>query len=607
MKKILAVIMTIFFCSVAIFAQEYKIERTEKAMILPDGAVADVSFFKKWGDAGKMNKAVDKQIKSEGKQTVGKKVETDAYLGYGNIIHKEDENEYVKKICEVMRECGATYGVAYADFGERSRSYVFTYFPKGEKRNSPIPELRNAFFDYFYGGHEFYIAYKNNDTVTQDRLNKTNAETMKNNLNEYLREQKKLEGQGNPREDSVNIIFMWQNHDKVIMQFSETEMIRRTNMLKVLALALLIGGIFSGCAERPSADEDGSPAENFTALSVAKWTKGEIVKLKNDKMDEQWFKFVATASTQRVYVKLGTLSDLKAYLYDSSSDSAGSDLSISGSSGKTGYTEYSLSSGATYYIKVTGYNSNYTGTYWIGFTAFPAQPETTITNLSENKWMDGNIVSSSSGGTGEQWFKFVATSSKQRIYTKLSTTRGLYAYLYDSGYNPVGGKLDVHGDVGLVKYFEYSVNVGETYYVQVTHGYYSDCYGTYKIGFTEFIARPESVITTLTENKWTNENIIHPDSDGSGEQWFKFVATSSTQYVYTKLNTTRGLYAYLYDTDYNRVGGNLDVHGDVDKIGKHEFSLTAGKTYYIQVTHGYYSDCYGTYWITFNSTGTEPQ
>ena len=229
------------------------------------------------------------------------------------------------------------------------------------------------------------------------------------------------------------------------------------------------------------------------------------------------------------------------------------------------------------------------------------------TVLTVDKWTSGNIVSSSSGGTGEQWFKFVATSSKQRIYTKLSTTRGLYAYLYDSGYNPVGGKLDVHGDVGLVKYFEYSVNVGETYYVQVTHGYYSDCYGTYKIGFTEFIARPESVITTLTENKWTNGNIIHPDSDGSGEQWFKFVATSSTQYVYTKLNTTRGLYAYLYDTDYNRVGGNLDVHGDVDKIGKHEFSLTAGKTYYIQVTHGYYSDCYGTYWITFNSTGTEPQ
>ena len=62
---------------------------------------------------------------------MGKKVETDAYLGYGNIIHKEGENEYVKKICEVMRECGATYGVAYADFGERSRSYVFTYFTIG--------------------------------------------------------------------------------------------------------------------------------------------------------------------------------------------------------------------------------------------------------------------------------------------------------------------------------------------------------------------------------------------------------------------------------------------------------------------------------------------
>ena len=385
-------------------------------------------------------------------------------------------------------------------------------------------------------------------------------------------------------------------------------------ILKIFALFCFLVITVAGCefngSEGSSSkgnSESGDSNSKYTVLTVDKWTSGEIVKLKDDKVDEEWFKFVATASTQRVYVKFSTLTELYAYLYDERSNLLGDKLDVSGSAGYVKYFERSLIQGKTYYIKVTGGYWNKTGTYWIGFTEFPAQPETTITTLSENKWMDGNIVSSSSGGTGEQWFKFVATSSKQRIYTKLSTTRGLYAYLYDSGYNPVGGKLDVHGDVGLVKYFEYSVNVGETYYVQVTHGYYSDCYGTYKIGFTEFIARPESVITTLTENKWTNGNIIHPDSDGSGEQWFKFVATSSTQYVYTKLNTTRGLYAYLYDTDYNRVGGNLDVHGDVDKIGKHEFSLTAGKTYYIQVTHGYYSDCYGTYWITFNSTGTEPQ
>lgn len=205
MKKILGLCclllsIMVASCSSTMNVEDCKSERIEKQMILPDGAVADVSFHKNWwGDASasKMENALRKRITSEGKQIAGVKEETDEYLGYGNIIHKATENEYIKKICDVMSECGATYGVAYVDFGQRTRTYVFTYFPKGERLDSPVPELRNSFFDYFYGGHEFYIAYRNKDTAEQDRLNKINAETMKNNLNEYLREQKGVENQRN--------------------------------------------------------------------------------------------------------------------------------------------------------------------------------------------------------------------------------------------------------------------------------------------------------------------------------------------------------------------------------------------------------------------------
>ena len=201
MKKILLVALAFFFYVVAVTAQEYNSIRTEKQMILPDGAVADVSFFKKWGDAGKLNKAVRKLITSEGKQIGGERVENDAYLGYGDVIYREDANEYVQRLCTVMRECGATYGIAYADFDKRSRVYMFTYFPKGKLHNSPIAELRNDFTDYFFGSHEFYVAYRNNDTAEQNRLSRLNAETMKDNLNEYLREQKKQESRKNSDED----------------------------------------------------------------------------------------------------------------------------------------------------------------------------------------------------------------------------------------------------------------------------------------------------------------------------------------------------------------------------------------------------------------------
>lgn len=377
------------------------------------------------------------------------------------------------------------------------------------------------------------------------------------------------------------------------------------NLLKVLALALLIGGIFSGCAERPSADEDGSPAENFTTLTVDKWTNGEIVKLKNDKADEQWFKFIATASTQRIYVKFSTLTEMYVYLYDADSNQVGDKLDTSGSASYVKYLEKALTKGETYYIKVTGGYWNRTGTYWIGFTDFPAQPETNITELIIDTWKNGSIVQPANDGTGEQWFKFVATASNQRVYVKFSTLTELYAYLYDDSFNQVGDKLDTSGNAGYVKYFEKSLTKDRTYYIKVTGGYW-DRSGMYWIGFTDFPAQPETEITELIADKWKDGSIVQPSSDGTGEQWFKFVAEASTQYLYVKFGTLTESYAYLYDSSYNQIGSKLDVNGSFGSIKSSEKLLSVGKTYYIKVTGGYW-DKSGTYWITFNSTGTEPQ
>ena len=243
-------------------------------------------------------------------------------------------------------------------------------------------------------------------------------------------------------------------------------------------------------------------------------------------------------------------------------------------------------------------------------------PSKQYAELTINKWTNGNIIHPDSGGKGEQWFKFIATSTTQRVYVKLSTTKYLAAYLYDSGFNRVGSELIVQGGTGAVRYASWSVKKGETYYVKASgygfrvssYDYYS---GTYWIGFTEFPAQPETVITNLSENSWLNGNIVHPNSDGTGEQWFTFTATSSMQQVYIKLSSIKYLNAYLYDSSYNRIGSELIVQGGTDKLGSASWSVKAGENYYIQVSgygfmvsfYDYYS---GSYWIAFNSTGTPP-
>ena len=66
----------------------------------------------------------------------------------------------------------------------------------------------------------------------------------------------------------------------------------------------------------------------------------------------------------------------------------------------------------------------------------------------------------------------------------------------------------------------------------------------------------------LTENKWKNSELIHPDEGGSDEQWFYFVATADTQYVYVKFSTLGSLKASIYDEDLNMIGTSVHMAGD---------------------------------------------
>lgn len=109
----------------------------------------------------------------------------------------------------------------------------------------------------------------------------------------------------------------------------------------------------------------------------------------------------------------------------------------------------------------------------------------------------------------------------------------------------------------------------------------------------------------LTVHKWTNKEIISVNSGGTGVQWFSFVATDTTQYIYAKLSTISGLDVYLYDSDFNQIGSRLSFTGSSGSVRNAMYSLTVGSTYFVKI-EGYYSDYTGSYWVTFNETGNEP-
>ncbi len=266
-------------------------------------------------------------------------------------------------------------------------------------------------------------------------------------------------------------------------------------ILKILALLCFLGVSVVGCelnnSEEHSSNGNSESGDSKSApiiLTINKWSNGEIVKLKNDKVDEQWFKFVATASIQRIYVKLGTLDWLHMYLYDSNRNSIGSELTLYGNSGKIGYASFSLIVGQPYYVKVT--DPNRIGTYRIGFTDFPAQPETVITELNEDEWKNGIIVQPASGGTGEQWFRFVATATSQYFYVKFSTCTDFDVYVYDSDYNLVGNKWNPYAGygqgAGTIKSNSLSLISDKTYYIKTDNGT-----GTYWLAFNSTSTAPQ--------------------------------------------------------------------------------------------------------------------
>lgn len=150
-----------------------------------------------------------------------------------------------------------------------------------------------------------------------------------------------------------------------------------------------------------------------------------------------------------------------------------------------------VNKGEKYYIKVTqgdyAYATSDTGSYWIGFTDFPARPEKKIIELLMDNWQNSTI-NTVAGGDSYDWYTFTATSNEQYVHVKFSTMTNLNTYLYDKDLNLISTYEHLYGDSSDVKSFSRFVNNGEKYYIKITKGDYA--YGTsdtgsYWIAFNE--------------------------------------------------------------------------------------------------------------------------
>jgi hypothetical protein len=241
--------------------------------------------------------------------------------------------------------------------------------------------------------------------------------------------------------------------------------------------------ILTGCEYDPSSG-GGGDEKNSIQLSVDTWADGAIPGTGG----EQWFKFTATAGTQYLHIQYGTLDDLCVQLYDGNSNTLGNRINFDesyGYSNSTDYASLNITSGQTYYLKVTPYSSSYSGTYRIAFNTMPLPPGklTSATTLTSGTWANGNITATNS----EQWFKFTATASTQYIHINYGTLKDLYVRLYDSNGFTLGNSIYFNG-------YNHSTSLmitsGQAYYLKVTP--LSSSYsGTYRIAFSASATTPE--------------------------------------------------------------------------------------------------------------------
>ncbi|GBU26688.1 hypothetical protein R84B8_00198 [Treponema sp. R8-4-B8] len=240
------------------------------------------------------------------------------------------------------------------------------------------------------------------------------------------------------------------------------------------------------------------PTTGATELTADQFTSGSIAT----SSDVQWYKFTANVTgAQYIHIRCVTLSNLYAQVYTSDGRIFVGNEYFSSS---TTITNRSVTSGSTYYIKVTP-PSYSTGSFIIGFNTSNTQtPKVTvpeaasITDLTIGTYGNGNITTAG----GDQWFKFTtnATSpgnTSAYIHFKGVTDDGaltgtVTVQLYTSEGRLQGASSTLYNYTAISSSVNRaSLTASTVYYLKVTPNT-STATGTYKIGIATGSTEPTS-------------------------------------------------------------------------------------------------------------------
>jgi len=361
--------------------------------------------------------------------------------------------------------------------------------------------------------------------------------------------------------------------------------------IKVLPYSSFFSGTYQIAFNTTESPPALKAPSNAIQLTVDAWTDGNIPTQEG----VQWFRFTASAAAQYIHFNPGTLSGVNIQLYDNNSSQVGAQTVLD--SGTRNVLK-NLTSGQTYYIKVSPYISSFSGTYCIAFNAFSTEP---IIQLTANVWTNGNIASTTENPMDpmsgeEQWFKFIASAATQYIHVDFGSLYYMSVELFDSNKNRVGDEKYINSSGDEPK-FSCTVTPGQTYYLKIKT--YQSNGGTYRIAFNTSTTAPAIPFPAnaipLSANIWTNGNI--PVS--GGEQWFKFTATANDQYILFSSGIMNiNLFFQLYNSDGIAVGSRGSFYG-TDNFDRK--TVTAGNVYYIKVILSGNPGS-GTYRITFNTS-----
>jgi hypothetical protein len=252
-------------------------------------------------------------------------------------------------------------------------------------------------------------------------------------------------------------------------------------LLGSIAAGAVITIALAGCDNLNTGDKE----PDFTTgtvitLAADAWADGAITA----ENKEQWFKFTATAGMQYIHVMYGTMTAMDIQLHDSNGNALGDGINFHGASNTWEYVSRTLTSGQTYYIKITpgsySYSYSKSGTYRIAFNTLPFPPDMILTTLAADTWADGTITASNK----EQWFKFTATANTQYIHVSFGTMNDMKVQLRDSTGGALGNEISLYGS--KTRHTSLMVTSGQSYYIRVTPGSYHYSYsnsGTYRIAF----------------------------------------------------------------------------------------------------------------------------